>query len=275
MFDGDEDLRNGSEYDRGSSDESRRSEIEQNDEESDGQSSEKEAGEADAKQDERLHLNQDDISACAREGTDDDDDETTDSRGGDRRQDKLKALARLANEFNRTVKELRAEQRGKAFEFPRPAGRRTCPQRQESEYSDGDESESASSQRSMTPRKKVLAPWITIRQLMKEDHSKEQAYSIFAQWAQDEIAKAGPCVWTSSKAEDLGGFKKAHVNFFQSHCLITFHEVCSNDSLRHRATLRNRRIEWGVREFSIIARCDTDAVVWFCYASRNTRTDTC
>ena len=169
---------------------------------------------ADAKQDERLHLNQDDISACAREGTDDDDDETTDSRGGDRRQDKLKALARLANEFNRTVKELRAEQRGKAFEFPRPAGRRTCPQRQESEYSDGDESESASSQQSMTPRKKVLAPWITIRQLMKELHSKEQAYSIFAQWAQDEIAKAGPCVWTSSKAEDLGGFKKAHVNCF-------------------------------------------------------------
>jgi hypothetical protein len=224
MCDGDEDLRNGSDYDRGSSDESRRSEIEQNDEESDGQSSEKEAGdgqssekeagEADAKQDERLHLNQDDISACAREGTDDDDDETTDSRGGDRRQDKLKALARLANEFNRTVKELRAEQRGKAFEFPRPAGRRTCPQRQESEYSDGDESESASSQRSMTPRKKVLAPWITIRQLMKELHSKEQAYSIFAQWAQDEIAKAGPCVWTSSKAEDLGGFKKAHVNCF-------------------------------------------------------------
>ena len=147
MCDGDEDLRNGSDYDRGSSDESRRSEIEQNDEESDGQSSEKEAREADAKQDERLHLNQDDISACAREGTDDDDDETTDSRGGDRRQDKLKALARLANEFNQTVKELRAEQRGKAFEFPRPAGRRTCPQRQESEYSDGDESESASSQR--------------------------------------------------------------------------------------------------------------------------------
>ena len=224
MCDGDEDLRNGSDYDRGSSDESRRSEIEQNDEESDGQSSEKEAGdgqssekeagETDAKQDERLHLNQDDISACAREGTDDDDDETTDSRGGDRRQDKLKALARLANEFNRTVKELRAEQRGKAFEFPRPAGRRTCPQRQESEYSDGDESESASSQRSMTPRKKVLAPWITIRQLMKELHSKEQAYSIFAQWAQDEIAKAGPCVWTSSKAEDLSGFKKAHVNCF-------------------------------------------------------------
>jgi hypothetical protein len=80
----------------------------------------------------------------------------------------LKALARLANEFNRTV----------------------------------------------TPQKKVMAPWITIRQLMKEDHSKEQAYSIFAQWAQDEIAKAGPCVWTSSKAEDLGGFKKAHVNCF-------------------------------------------------------------
>ena len=229
MCDGDEDLRKGSDYDRGSSDESRRSEIGQNDEEPDGQSSEKEEGESDASQVERLPLNQGDTFACVREGMDDDNDEITDSRGGDRRQDKLKALARLANEFNRTV----------------------------------------------TPQKKVMAPWITIRQLMKEDHSKEQAYSIFAQWAQDEIAKAGPCVWTSSKAEDLGGFKKAHVNFFQSHCLITFHEVCSNDSLRHRATLRNRRIEWGVREFSIIARCDTDAVVWFCYASRNTRTDTC
>ena len=212
MSDGDEVLRNGSEYDRGSSDESRRSEIEHNEEESDSQTAEEDEGGAVEEPDERLPLNQDVSSAFVREGSDDDDDETTDSRGGDRRRDKLKALARLANEFNRTVKELRAEQRGKAFEFPRPAGRRTCPQRQESEYSDGDESESASSQRSMTPRKKVLAPWITIRQLMKELHSKEQAYSIFAQWAQDEIAKAGPCVWTSSKAEDLGGFNKAHVN---------------------------------------------------------------
>jgi hypothetical protein len=114
--------------------------------------------------------------------------------------------------MNQTVKELRAEQKGKSFEHPHPTERKTISQRQKSEYSDGDESQSACSQRSLTPRKKVLAPWITIRQLMmKEGHSKEQAYSIFAQWAQDEIVKGGPCVWTSSKAEDLGGFKKAHV----------------------------------------------------------------
>ena len=50
MCDGDEDLHNGSDYDRCSSDESRRSEIGQNDEEPDGQSSEKEEGESDASQ---------------------------------------------------------------------------------------------------------------------------------------------------------------------------------------------------------------------------------
>ena len=134
MSDGDEDLRNGSEYDRGSSDESRRSEIEQNEEESDSQSAEEEEGGADEERDERLPLNQDVSSACVREGSDDDDDETTDSRGGDRRQDKLKALARLANDFNRAVKELRAEQRGKAFEFPRPAGKRTRPLRRKRKF---------------------------------------------------------------------------------------------------------------------------------------------
>ncbi len=66
-----------------------------------------------------------------RESTGEDNDETTDSRGDDRRQDKLKALARLANEFNKTVKELRAEQRGKVFQYPRPSGRKTSSQRQE------------------------------------------------------------------------------------------------------------------------------------------------
>ncbi len=96
---------------------SRRSEIEQNDEESDRQLSDDEEGEAEANQDEGPYLNQGGSLACVREGMDDDDDEITDSRGDDRRQDKLKALARLTNEFNRTVKELRAEQRGKAFEF--------------------------------------------------------------------------------------------------------------------------------------------------------------
>jgi hypothetical protein len=208
---GDEDLCNGSDYDRCSSDESRRSEIEQNVEESDGQFSD----EDDVNQDEGPALNQGGRLAGVRERIDDDDDEITDSRGGDQRQDILKALTRLANEMNQTVKELRAEQRGKSFELPRPTERKTISQRQKSEYSDGDESQSACSQRSLTPRKKVLAPWITIRQLMmKEGHSKEQAYSIFAQWAQDEIVKGGPCVWTSSKAEDLGGFKKAHVIFY-------------------------------------------------------------
>ncbi len=85
MCGGDEDLGNGSDYDRGSSDESLRTEIEQNDEESDGQFSDEDDGEANANQDEGPALNQGGSLADVREIMCEDDDETTDSRGDDRR----------------------------------------------------------------------------------------------------------------------------------------------------------------------------------------------
>ncbi len=96
MCDGDEDLRNGSDYDRGSSDESLRSETEQNDEEQDGQLSDEDEGEADVNQEEGPASNKGGRLSGVRESTGEDDDETPDSRGDDRRQDELKALARLA-----------------------------------------------------------------------------------------------------------------------------------------------------------------------------------
>ena len=179
MCDGDEDSSNGSDYDRGSSDESRRSEIEQNVEESDGQFSDEDDEEADVNQDEGPALNQGGRLAGVRERIDDDDDEITDSRGGDQKQDILKALTRLANEINQTVKELRAEQKGKSFEHPHPTERKTISQRQKSEYSDGDESQSACSQRSLTPRKKESSCAMDYYQAIDDERGSLEGTGIF------------------------------------------------------------------------------------------------
>ncbi len=87
-------------------------------------------------------MNQDGRLACVRETVEGDGDETTDSNGDDGMKDAIKELERLASECNRTVRELRTESKGKAFDISRLVVWKWFPQTPDSDNSEGDESES-------------------------------------------------------------------------------------------------------------------------------------
>jgi hypothetical protein len=63
---------------------------------------------------------------------------------------------------------------------------------------------------------------------MRDSCSEEKAFAEFAEYARQDLAKAGPSDAVKSKADDLGGFRKNHVSCCGNlHCLdyvyVTFY----------------------------------------------------
>ena len=65
------------------------------------------------------------------------------------------------------------------------------------------------------------------------DHSQEEAWNMFAQYAENELAKAGSLADVRPSENDLGGFKLSHVSV--SLCTSTFPQYINMITpIRHR-----------------------------------------
>ena len=136
-------------------------------------------------------------------------------------QSTLDKLSELASLFSRTVQQLRKQIPASSNRTVRSDSLSRCtpprsapdiipstqdPPEDEVEY----ESDSVSSSRST--RKKLIAPWRTIIVKERSEFSQEEAYAEFAEYAQDDLAKAGPQKDVKIGKDDYGGFKAAHVS---------------------------------------------------------------
>ena len=137
----------------------------------------------------------------------------------------LDKLSRLATQFSRTVEKLRksvpAASRATVHSDLRhrskAPSRITPPLVSEeavacTEEDEDEEFEKDSIASSHSQRKKLLAPWKTISVKKRSNCSEEEAFAEFAEYAQSDLAKAGPYDDVKPRDDDLGGFRKTHVS---------------------------------------------------------------
>ncbi len=82
-----------------------------------------------------------------------------------------------------------------------------------STHQDDDEKfEKDSISSSHTSRKKLLALRRSISVKMRDSCSEEEAFAEIAEYAREDLSRAGPYDDFKPKPDDLGGFRKAHVS---------------------------------------------------------------
>jgi hypothetical protein len=181
-------------------------------------------------EDEAAHDSDDVPSSAGSEriyGSDGEDLEGIDSDDAVREPDVLDKLSRLATQFTQTVEKLRKKGvgSGKALKRLVPwsksigSSRFTPPCESEemiesTQHDDEEECEEESVASSQARRKRLLAPWRTVMIRIRDDISEEEAFADFAEYATQDLAKAGLTNDVKSRPDDLGGFRKNHVSYF-------------------------------------------------------------
>jgi hypothetical protein len=159
-------------------------------------------------------------------------------------------LSQMASKFSQTVEKLRNARGGSSLKLKRPVHAHDgydvfnpkrkgtmrfspprmapeiipCSQRQDDDF----EEDSTASQCSRTPRRRLLAAWRLVLIKYHADCSKEEAMEAFAEYAEADLARAGPKDDVRPGDDDLGGFKHSNVRFcFCSFILVLLLPNCS------------------------------------------------
>ena len=140
----------------------------------------------------------------------------------------ISKLSRMASEFQETVNAMRSKEHGKAHSYARAemltshsksGKRRFTPELMHTTFNE-DETEigAGASLASHTPRKRTIAKWEFVMECARHEYSKEKAFETFAEYAKNELAKAGPFEPqfedTHASETDLGGFRASNAMFF-------------------------------------------------------------
>ena len=142
----------------------------------------------------------------------------------------MQRLSNLANAFSDTVKELKSSKPSRKlahsdFEFPTSLSRKKAapftPPRSSRDFVSATqeddewdfERDSVASQSSRTPRKRLIERWQVVDVKRKSDSTKEEVLEMFADFAIDELAKAGPSDDVVAREDDLGLFRRVQVRF--------------------------------------------------------------